>query len=342
MIQMITSIRARAMRKPEDRRQDARLHDLVPHALPLDDPPAVAAMAAPAMPPMRAWLELEGSPRNQVTRFHVIAPTRPASMTLSVTASGSTIPFATVAATFSETNAPAKLKIAETTTAVRGDSARVDTLVAIAFAVSWKPFVKSKKRATTMTATRVRSSMADEPQLLHDDVRDDVRCRLAGVERAFERLVDVLPADDDERVDALVAEERCERVAQHPVALVLEVLDLDERVLDAAHALEVVVGDRELLAGADDDPALLDRVPRRHLHAIQTEEVRCLLEVVDDVVDLGREEEDVVAVEGGDVLRVEERDQITSYLVTSRLLELHLLLRDARARMLAKPPLDHS
>ena len=88
----------------------------------------------------------------------MIAPTRPASTTLSVTASGSTMPVATVAATFSETNAPAKLKTAATTTAVRGESARVDTLVAIAFAVSWKPLVKSKKRATMTTATRVRSS----------------------------------------------------------------------------------------------------------------------------------------------------------------------------------------
>jgi hypothetical protein len=41
---------------------------------------------------------------------------------------------------------------------VRGVSALVETLVAIAFAVSWKPFVKSKKRAVAMTAARVRSS----------------------------------------------------------------------------------------------------------------------------------------------------------------------------------------
>ena len=79
-------------------------------------------------------------------------------MTLSVIASGFTIPFAIVAATANETNAPAKLRIAARMTAVRGVSARVETLVAIAFAVSWKPFVKSKKSATTTTATRVRSS----------------------------------------------------------------------------------------------------------------------------------------------------------------------------------------
>ena len=81
-------------------------------------------------------------------RFHVIAPTSPARMTLSVITSGFTMPFAIVAATANDTNAPAKLRIAARRTAVRGVSARVETLVAIAFAVSWKPFVKSKKRAT--------------------------------------------------------------------------------------------------------------------------------------------------------------------------------------------------
>ena len=112
------------------------------------------------MPPMSAWLELDGSPRSHVTRFQVIAPTSPARMTLSVTASGSTIPVAIVAATLSETNAPAKFSTDAMRTAVRGESARVETLVAIAFAVSWKPFVKSKKSATATTATSVRSPCA--------------------------------------------------------------------------------------------------------------------------------------------------------------------------------------
>ena len=42
-------------------------------------------------------------------------------------------------------------------TAARGVSARVETDVAIEFAVSWKPFVKSKNSATTTTATSVHS-----------------------------------------------------------------------------------------------------------------------------------------------------------------------------------------
>ena len=76
----------------------------------------------------------------------------------SVIASGFTIPFATVAATATDTNAPAKFSTAAIATAARGDIARVDTLVAIAFAVSWNPFVKSKKSATATTAASVSSS----------------------------------------------------------------------------------------------------------------------------------------------------------------------------------------
>ena len=44
-----------------------------------------------------------------------------------------------------------------------------------------------------------------------------------------ESLVDVLPANHDQRVDAVVAEERGERVTQDAVALVLERLQLEQR-----------------------------------------------------------------------------------------------------------------
>ncbi len=110
------------------------------------------------MPPISAWLELDGMPRYQVMRFQVIAPTSPASTTSSVITSASTMPFATVAATSSETNAPAKLRTAAIATATRGVSARVETVVAIEFAVSWNPFVKSKNSATATTAISVSST----------------------------------------------------------------------------------------------------------------------------------------------------------------------------------------
>jgi hypothetical protein len=48
-----------------------------------------------------------------------------------VIASASTIPVAIVAATLSETKAPRMLRHAALTTAARGESARVETLVAI-------------------------------------------------------------------------------------------------------------------------------------------------------------------------------------------------------------------
>ncbi len=98
--------------------------------------PPVAATDEPSTPPINAWLELDGRPMYQVMRFQAMAPTSPASTTLSVIAEGSTTPLATVAATLIETNAPAKLSAAEPRTARRGGIARVETLVAMAFAVS--------------------------------------------------------------------------------------------------------------------------------------------------------------------------------------------------------------
>ena len=93
---------------------------------------------------------------------------------------------------------------------------------------------------------------------------------------------------------------------------------------------------------ADDDRALLHGVARGQLDPVEAEEVGGLLQVVDDVVDLGRELEDVLAVEGRDVLRVEERDQLARDRVAVRLLRLHLLLRDARVRMFAEASLDET
>src|SRR3954452_22011987 len=117
----------------------------------------LATNAAPTTPPISACDELEGRPSHQVARFHAIAPISPANTTVVVIAAASTIPLATVAATFSEMNAPAKFRTADIATAVRGDIARVDTDVAIAFAVSWNPFVKSNASAVTTTITRMTS-----------------------------------------------------------------------------------------------------------------------------------------------------------------------------------------
>src|SRR5699024_641907 len=59
-----------------------------------------------------------------------------------------------------DSSAPIRLRIAARATAVLGLRAPVAIGVAIAFAVSWKPLVKSKNSASAMTSTtvRVRSS----------------------------------------------------------------------------------------------------------------------------------------------------------------------------------------
>ncbi len=129
-----TSSPATAMPAKIDISDGNRIFSVTPAHCTAAKPPA--AMPAPATPPMRAWLELLGRPRAQVTRFHTIAPTTPASTTLMVTTCGWTMPFPTVVATLIEMNAPAKFNTPAINTAVRGVNARVDTVVAIALAAS--------------------------------------------------------------------------------------------------------------------------------------------------------------------------------------------------------------
>src|ERR1035437_9021765 len=120
-------------------------------------------MVEPSIPPIRAWLELDGSPRYQVARFQTIAPISPARMIFSPDSltkrSLLTMPLAIVAATLKEMKAPTKLSAAAQRTATLGLSARVETTVAIELAVSWKPLVKSNSRATAIRAMRVNQSI---------------------------------------------------------------------------------------------------------------------------------------------------------------------------------------
>ena len=128
------------------------------------------ATVAPMRPPKRACEELEGRPISQVSRFQAIAPTRPA-RTMSSSADpppssssgfGAPLPswilttaLETVRATSTERKAPTRFRTPERPTATLGGRAPVAMDVAIAFAVSWKPLVKSKVSATTTTSTRM-------------------------------------------------------------------------------------------------------------------------------------------------------------------------------------------
>ena len=108
---------------------------------------------------MMACEELEGRPKNQVIRFHDIAPTTPASTTVGVMVLMSIMPLPMVLATaVPKTKKATKLKKAAHTTARRGESTRVETMVEMELAASCMPLVKSKTRArpiTTITSAKM-------------------------------------------------------------------------------------------------------------------------------------------------------------------------------------------
>ena len=114
--------------------------------------PAATAVA-PMTPPISACDELDGNPKYQVITFQAIAPSSPANTIGRVTTFWSTMPFAMVAATLMDRNAPTKLRTPHRVTAARGFSALVAIEVATALAVSWKPLVKSNATAVTTTMT---------------------------------------------------------------------------------------------------------------------------------------------------------------------------------------------
>ena len=93
----------------------------------------------------------------------MIAPTRPARMIGAVTSSSSKKPPEIVLATSVDRQAPTTLSTAAIMTAVRGLSAPVAIGPAIALALSWKPLVKSKMKATTMTAITTNSTVTSVP-----------------------------------------------------------------------------------------------------------------------------------------------------------------------------------
>src|SRR4051794_39064275 len=113
-------------------------------------------MPAPASPPISACEDELGRPSHHVSRFHVIAPINAARITYAVACLGSMMPLAMALATaVPKTKAATKLKNAAQITASFGDSTRVDTTVAMLFAASWKPLMKSNTSAITIVINTI-------------------------------------------------------------------------------------------------------------------------------------------------------------------------------------------
>src|SRR4029453_14410502 len=131
-----------------------------------------------------------------------------------------------------------KLKVAAQYTASRGVSTRVETTVAMAFAASWKPLIKSKTRATPIrTRPRgaaggggeswripVKSSAAGMSGVLEHDAFDKIGDIFAAIEGVFEEFVNLHPLDDIDRVRALLEEPR-HALPEDGIPLVFEPID---------------------------------------------------------------------------------------------------------------------
>src|SRR6266516_14354 len=94
------------------------------------------ATPAPTRLKISAWLELDGNPKYQVTRFQTIAATSAEMTSVWVETSGGMMPLPTVVATAVPDSAPTKLRTPAMSTARPGESTLVATTVAIALAVS--------------------------------------------------------------------------------------------------------------------------------------------------------------------------------------------------------------
>src|SRR5262245_46327176 len=130
--------------------------------------------------------------------FQLIAPSRPPRITCGSTMLCSIIPPPTALATATlPVNSAAKLKVAAQKTAASGLRTRVPTIVAMEFAESWKPLLKSKMKATAMIATTYQTTASG---VLDGDAVYRVGDTHALIDRGLEALVHLLPADHLERV----------------------------------------------------------------------------------------------------------------------------------------------
>src|SRR4029078_7197714 len=160
---------------------------------------------------------------------------RPASTTSRVTTCRSIMPEPMVLATWvPSTKAATKLKKAAHSTALAGASTRVDTTVEIELAASWNPFRKSNVSATAMMTTRKTKSELKVPGsgVLDQHVGDGVGVVAGGGGGLFPGLVDLLPLHDvHRRAPGRLEEVGDDRVVEG-VALVLQLGDAHDALLD--------------------------------------------------------------------------------------------------------------
>src|SRR5690348_13968414 len=240
----------------------------------------------------------------------------------------------TVLATCVLMNAPRKFKQAAMMMAKRAGSTRVEMLVATAFAVSWKPLVKSNISAIRIVAIR-NARLAPPPEPAAAMVRVEAKCGsgifqqhpiehvghvLTVVNRPLQVIVDLLPLDHLHGIG--LAEERLQRLAIHRVAVVLQTVDLSQTCAERVAILARLQQDKRLLhlgGGARDQPRHLDGGGRRSLDAVDHEVIRGCLDQVQHVVECGGNGSDVLTIERCHEEAVEQVIHLMGQLVAAML-----------------------
>jgi hypothetical protein len=115
-----------------------------------------AITTAPTRPPMSAWEELLGNPRNPVSRFHRMAPSMAARITCVLISVGLTTTLPIVFATaIPKIKGPKNSATAVIPWAARMDMAREEIIVATMLLESLTPFRNAYKRAKKITPSKV-------------------------------------------------------------------------------------------------------------------------------------------------------------------------------------------
>src|ERR1051325_2428994 len=227
-------------------------------------------------------------------RFQTIAPSKPPRITFGSTILISIIPLPTVLATLMPTvKSAAKLKNAAQTTAWIGLSTRVPTMVAMEFAESWNPLMKSNANAIATIAMMYATTSG----VLEGDGLKRMDDGHAAVRRVLKLVVDLLPADHVEWIRR-PPEKRADGFMVDRVAFFFDALHFDRCRIDRRWLLDAGHAARDMIGGFDEQRReALGRVSHRadvqHFDAS-----RSSVDQIDDVIQSCRQRMNVLPIEG--------------------------------------------
>src|SRR3954468_3327945 len=193
-------------------------------------------------------------------------------------------------------NSARKLNVAAQNTAASGLRTRVPTIVAMEFAESWKPLLKSKMKAIATIAMTYQTTGSG---VLDGDAVHGVGDAHAQIDRDLERLVDLLPPDHLERIGA-PGEQGPDRVVIDRVPFLLQLLDLGRLRAHQRRHLDGFDCRRDVFGRLTDHGGHLLRRLAYLFDVKHDAAPRRSIEPIDHVIQSRREEMDVLPVDRRD------------------------------------------